>query len=333
MTITSNKRIEGFGRVAIGASMLALLAACSGDTSSSETKTEADPAPAATVETAPAQDAQPQLSAKEQNTARLDAILAAQPDETKARYQYRHPRQTLNFIGIKPGMVVADVLPGSGWYTKILLPYLGEEGSVVGIDYALPMWSFFGDFASEEFLAARAIWPETWSSDAQGWRSEGDASVSAVQLSSVPESIHGSVDAILMVRAFHHLNRTEEEGGFLTSGLEDMYAMLKPGGVVCIVQHRAPESADDVWAEGDQGYVKESTVIEKMEEAGFEFEAKSEMNANPKDQPTSEDVVWRLPPTLGTSGEDEALRAQMIAIGESDRMTMRFRKPDGSSGS
>ena len=93
----------------------------------------------------------------------LDAILAAQDDATKARYQYRHPKETLEFFGVEPGMTVIDILPGAGWYSKILLPFLGEEGSVIGLDYDLDMWRLYGGFANEEFLEKRKTWPSTLS--------------------------------------------------------------------------------------------------------------------------------------------------------------------------
>ena len=257
----------------------------------------------------------------------LDAALAAQDDAAKARYADRNPKETLAFFGIEPGMTVAEVLPGGGWYSKILLPYLGADGKLVGIDYSLEMWPLFGGFATEEFLEARKTWAETWRADAEGWRGEGSASVDAIVYGSVPEEMHGSLDAILMIRALHHFNRFEEEGGFWTQAAADTMALLKPGGIVGIVQHRGPEENDDVWAEGDNGYMKQSQVIALMEAAGFELVDQSEINANPKDQPTNEDMVWRLPPTLGTSRDNEELRAEMTAIGESDRMTLKFRKP------
>ena len=113
----------------------------------------------------------------------------------------------------------------------------------------------------------------------------------------------------------------------MTKALGDMMTLLKPGGHVGVVQHRAPEDSPDEWATGDNGYVKQSAIVAAFEAAGFELAASSEVNANPKDQPTSDDFVWRLPPTLATSREDEELKAEMEAIGESDRMTLLFRKP------
>ena len=103
--------------------------------------------------------------------------------------------------------------------------------------------------------------------------------------------------------------------------------MLKPGGVVGVVQHEARENMSDEWASGAKGYLKKDFVIDKMTAAGFEYIGASDVNQNEKDQPGSEDIVWRLPPSLSTSREDPELREAMQAIGESNRMTLKFRKP------
>ncbi len=258
----------------------------------------------------------------------LDAALSEQPDEVKARYAWRHPKETLEFVGVKPGMTVVDVLPGGdGYYSKILLSYLGPGGRVIGADYAVDMWKLFGGFADEAFLAQKAQWTTEWSATAGAWTKGGGASVGAVVYGAVPEDVKGTADAVLMIRALHHFNRFEDEGGWRTKALKDTMDLLKPGGVVGVVQHRAPEANSDKWAEGDNGYLKQSQVIAAFEAAGFEFVGSSEINANPADQPTEQDIVWRLPPTLGTSRDNPELRAKMEAIGESDRMTLKFRKP------
>ena len=131
------------------------------------------------------------------------------------------------------------------------------------------------------------------------------------------------------MRAMHNVSRFEDAGGYMTQAVSDAYRMLKPGGVVGVVQHRAPEGEPDEWAMGSNGYVKESRVIDAFEAGGFELLKTSEINANPKDVPRAEndDAVWRLPPTLGTSRDNPDLKAEMEAIGESDRMTLVFRKP------
>ena len=258
----------------------------------------------------------------------LDAILAAQPEETQARYQYRHPKETLEFFGIEPGMTVVEGLPGGGWYSKILLPYLGADGALIGADYSMEMWPLFGGFATDEFLAERSTWAADWPGQTAEWGIEDGASVAAFNFGSMPEDMAGTADAVLMIRALHNLSRFEAEGGFRTQALTEAYNVLKPGGVVGVVQHRAPADSADEWADGSNGYVKEAAIIAAFEAAGFELADSSEINANANDQPTEEDFVWRLPPTFGTSGEDAELRAEMEAIGESDRMTLKFKKPE-----
>lgn len=308
----------------MGAAALALLA-CSQETSSSSDAEDQ----AASAETEAMDAADEAMASGDEMTAseKLDAVLAAQSDETKARYQYRHPKETLEFFGVEPGMTVVDTLPGNPWYSGILIDYLGPDGTVVGADYSAEMWTKFGQFSPPP--EEKVNWAADWTAEAESWRDDdSDANVAAFAYGSVPDEMAGTVDVILQMRAIHHFNRLEDDGGYLTSALADMMTLLKPGGVVGVVQHRAPEGNSDEWANGDNGYLKQSHVIAAFEGAGFELVESSEINANPKDQPTEEDFVWRLPPTLATSRENEELRAQMVEIGESDRMTLKFRKPE-----
>lgn len=256
----------------------------------------------------------------------LDMALAAQNETAQARYTARNPKETLMFFDLEPGMRVAEALPGGGWYTKILLPYLGEDGEVIGVDYALDMWPEFGGFADEAFLEDKKTWPATWTETAKGWRNEGDARVDAFAFGDRDTSLDGTVDAVLFIRALHNLARFENEGAYLTQALSDTYAMLKPGGIVGVVQHQAREDMPDDWADGNNGYLKKSALIAKMEAAGFELVDESDINENPKDVPTDKEGVWRLPPTLGTPADNPELRSEMEAIGESNRMTLKFRK-------
>lgn len=268
-----------------------------------------------------------QAASKTFDGPRLDAVLAAQAPEEQARYQWRHPKETMDFFGVAPGMTVVDTLPGKVWYSGILAGYLGPDGKVIGADYSPEMWKLFGGFANEEFLAKKATWAADWISESSDWAPADGAKIGAFAYGSVPEEIRGAVDVVLLVRAMHHFNRFEDEGGFRTAALKDIMEILKPGGVVGVVQHRAPEANSDKWAEGDNGYLKQSQQIAAFEAAGFEFIGSSEINANPGDNPTEADIVWRLPPSLGTSRKDPELKAKMEAIGESDRMTLKFRKP------
>jgi len=256
---------------------------------------------------------------------RLDAVLAAQSDETKARYGYRHPKETLEFFGVLPTMTVVDTLPGDVWYTGLLLDYLGASGTVIAADYAPDMWTQFGDYSPDP--KEKATWTTDFVAKVGAKRAADDAAIAAFQYGSVPDSMAGTADVVLAVRALHHFMRLEESGGYMTKALADMKKVLKTGGIVGVEQHRAPEASPDAWAKGDSGYVKQSAVIAAFEKAGFELAGSSEINANPKDQPTEKDVVWRLPPTLATSKDNPELKAQMEAIGETDRMTLKFRKP------
>jgi len=255
----------------------------------------------------------------------LAGILAAQPAEVQARYQFRNPQQTLDFFGIEPGMTVVEALPGGGWYSKLLLPYLGQQGRLIGADYAVEMWQLFG-FFDQETIDGKKTWTTDWTAEAEAWVEDG-APISAFVFGSMPDTMIGQADAVLFVRALHNLARFEGQGGFLTAAMDDAFQSLKPGGVVGIVQHHAAAEMPDEWANGSNGYLKQEFLVERMQQAGFEFVGSSDINVNPKDQPTAEDMVWRLPPNLLTSREDAELRAQMEAIGESNRMTLKFRKP------
>lgn len=275
-------------------------------------------------------DGKAEAGVAEQTPAEIDAlavVLDAQPDEMKARYAYRHPKETLEFIGIEPGMTVLEGLPGGGWYTRILLPYLGGEGHLIGADYALEMYPNFS-FANEEFMVNQRQWTTNFPAGAQEWAGDNGARVSAFHLGSMPAELAGTADVVFFPRVLHNLARFESQGGYLTAALADAFAILKPGGTFGIVQHEARADMSDEFADGSRGYLKKDFVIEAVTAAGFEFVGESDINANPKDQPGDEDLVWRLPPTLATSRHDAELRAELEAVGESNRMTLKFRKPD-----
>jgi predicted methyltransferase len=289
-----------------------------------ETGGQAETEPAATPGAPRAGDA-------DTPSARLEAVLSAQADDVKARYQYRHPQQTLEFFGIEPGMVVVEALPGGGWYSQSLIPYLGSGGKLIGANYAYDMWPKFG-FFEQPFIDSMKTWVQDWPEQAREWQGDDGASVAAFEFGSLPAGMEGAADAVLLIRALHNLARFESDGSFLTTALNDTYKVLKPGGIVGVVQHKARDEMSDEWANGSAGYLKEQFVIDRMEAAGFEHVASSDVNANPKDQPTAEDVVWRLPPSLQTSAEDAELRAKLEEVGESNRMTLKFRKPEAVSG-
>lgn len=257
----------------------------------------------------------------------LAAVLAARSDEDRGRDGYRHPAETLAFFQVEPGMTVAEGLPGGGWYTRILANYLGGEGALYGVNYPDRLYPMFS-FASPEWVEERIASTAKFGELVAGFTDNG-IKAAGFTFETVPEEINGTVDRVLLIRAFHNLNRFEEKAGTRTKALAAVHNMLKDDGLVGVVQHRAPASASDEWASGSAGYLKQAAVIAVFEEAGFELVAESEINANPADKPTANDVVWRLPPSLRGSQEDPAQRAAMEAIGESDRMTLLFRKtPD-----
>ncbi len=257
---------------------------------------------------------------------RLARVLIEQPEETQQRYYFRHPLQTLNFFEIEPGMTVVEALPGDGWYSKILIDYLGSEGQLVGVDYALDMFPKFG-FFSEERIKAKETWVADWTKQANGWRGDDSAEISAFVFGSMPESARNSADRILFIRAMHNLARFEKDGGYMTTALSNAFDVLKSGGIMGVVQHEARPERDDKFASGARGYLKKHYVIAQAEAAGFKYIGESDINRNEADIPGVDEMVWRLPPNLSTSREDPRLRLRMMSVGESNRMTLKFRKP------
>jgi len=308
-----------FGAAAL--SGLLLLAACGG----------AEPPPGDEVDSAAERLVETEATVDEgsEPSSLLDTILESQPEEFQARYPYRHPKETLEFFGIEPGMTVLEGLPGGGWYTKLLLDYLGPEGTLLVANYDLDLYPLFS-FASEEMLERQANWATNWPETVAEWGISDAAKTDAFNFGAVPEALHGSVDVVFFPRVLHNMANFQNagEGEFLSEAFADVYALLKPGGTFGVVQHQAPEDKSDEWASGNRGYLKKSFVIAQAEAVGFELVSESAINENPKDQPGDDDIVWRLPPSLTTSREDEELRAEMQAIGESNRMTLKFRKPD-----
>lgn len=256
------------------------------------------------------------------DTQKLSHITQTLSDKHKARHASRHPVETLAFFGIQPGDTVVEALPGGGWYSQILVPYLGAQGRLIGVDYNTQMWPHFGGFATPTFIEKRKKWPASWQQDASHWGPGGERA-QAYTFATLPAALEGSVDAVLYIRALHNLARFETKGGYLTQALAETHRMLKPKGLVGIVQHAMAEDKPDSWATGDRGYLKRSAIMAVMDKAGFEFVAESTINQNMKDDPQDGDVVWRLPPSLNTSDDK---KAESLAIGESNRVTLLFRK-------
>ncbi len=231
-------------------------------------------------------------------------------DAQKARDVYRHPVETLAFFGLTSEMTVAEPLPG--WYTEILGAMLRDKGTYIALSYA-------PDFFKEEARRAQqTAWPEKFLAGKSAML--GDQAQARFILTGEGFAPDNSVDAVLAFRAFHGW----VYNGVIDDVLAEFFTALKPGGVLGIVQHREDENASNT-PEDRRGYLKESFVIDTVTRAGFKLVEKSEINANPKDTKDYKIGVWALPPVLSTDNEEE--RKKHLAIGESDRMTLKFVKP------
>jgi predicted methyltransferase len=263
------------------------------------------------------------VTAADANPALAQAI-ESRSEADRARDGARHPAQTLAFFQVEPGMTVAEALPGGGWYTNILANYLGAEGTLYGVNYAKRMWPMFS-FATEEWIEKRVASTAQFPTLVASFTDNG-IKATGFTFNTVPPEASGSVDRVLMIRALHNLSRFEGQAGTLSQALAAVRGMLKEDGLVGVVQHRLPESAADDQADGSRGYLKQSAVIAMFDDAGFELVSSSEINANAKDIPGPEDTVWRLPPSLRGNDDNPEQKAAMQAIGETDRMTLLFRK-------
>jgi predicted methyltransferase len=227
-----------------------------------------------------------------------------------ARDRYRHPAETLAFFGVEPDDTVVEIWPGGGWYTEILAPYLGAGGG------KLVLATLDGQLGGVAKL--QAAQPALYSTLSTATFPAFDAKANRV-----PD---GTADAVLTFRNVHNWRmgyRRDDKADYSPEAFKQIFAMLKPGGVLGIEDHRLPETAS-AERERTSGYIKASTVRAAAEAAGFKLAGSSEINANPKDTADWEDGVWTLPPTLALKDKD---RARYQAIGESDRMTLKFVKP------
>ena len=227
-----------------------------------------------------------------------------------ARDAYRHPLQTLEFFGIRPDMTVVELWPGGGWYTEILAPYLRDHGQLIEAGYAPDSTSAYYRKGAASFAKKLADDPAVYGKVRMTYLDPGRP---------IEFANPGTADMVLTFRNLHNWMHADM--------LDDVFAAafraLKPGGVFGVVEHRADAGADP--HESDlKGYMPVQFVIARAQAAGFKLAAQSEINANPKDTKNYPKGVWTLPPTY-TLGETD--RARYAAIGESDRMTLKFVKP------
>jgi predicted methyltransferase len=241
------------------------------------------------------------------------------PEET-ARDVWRHPLESLEFWGLKPGQTVVEFWPGAGWYTDILAPYLAATGGKL---YAASLQTDLPDDPS-----ARQIVEAYQRKLSDKKKVYGDVTITAFGPTSGPVAPAGSADLVLFLRNLHNWMAA----GLAEKAFREALVALKPGGVLGIEEHRGqPGRVQDVLAA--DGYVQQAYVIEMAKEAGFVLAAQSEINANPKDTKDHPFGVWTLPPTRlsaprGEPAEPGFDHAKYDAIGESDRMTLKFMKPE-----
>lgn len=234
--------------------------------------------------------------------------------EDRARDEFRNPAETLAFFRVEPDMKVGEYAPGGGWYTRVLGHYLGGEGQLVGL-YFDPTSGPFNAESQQGIRAGAAGFP----AEAAEFTGLPIENFSAMTLDAVPEGETGTFDRVLVIRMLHNMMRWNNAD----SELKKMRELLKPGGMLGIVQHRAPQDASADYANGSKGYLRQDDVVGFVEALGFEFVGSNEVNANPNDPANWEGGVWMMPPSLG--GDDE-MDARTRDLGESDRMTLLFRK-------
>jgi predicted methyltransferase len=244
----------------------------------------------------------------------LDEILASSHRDPKnaARDQYRHPKETLLFFGIRPDMTVVEVWPSAGWYTEILAPLLKDQGKYYAAWYATQAKGT-PDFMRErekDYQAMLAGRPELYGKVVK---------TSLMAPDFVEPAPKGSADMVLTFRNVHNWAKA----GNADAMFKIFYDTLKPGGILGVTDHRA-NAGTPFEQQIATGYMTEEYVISTAEKAGFKLVAKSEINANPKDTKDHPKGVWTLPPTLRLGDQD---REKYLAIGESDRMTLKFVKP------
>lgn len=237
-------------------------------------------------------------------------VLAHAPtrsEENRARNDARHPAETLDFFGIEPDMTVIEIGPGAGWYAEIIKPFLQKEGRYIA--------------ALDAPDGPRAHYRKGWEKLVETQPELfGDAETTVF---APPEYELAEDDSIDLIVTFRHVHGWINDDTY-TESFKEFFRVLKPGGHLGVVTHRANPD-DNAETSAKDGYVPEPWVIEQAKNAGFELVGQSEINANDKDTKDHPHGVWSLPPTL--EGDDEEAIEKAKEIGESDRMTLKFQKP------
>jgi predicted methyltransferase len=247
---------------------------------------------------------------------RMAAILAdpSRAEDSK-RDQYRHPAETFEFFRIHPDHKVGEYAPGGEWVSRTLGRYIDEKGKFTGLYFSTDAgWG--GDAATKERIQGGVA---SYPADVAKVTGRPATDYTAFALDAIPEGEKGTFDRIILMRMLHNMMNWN----IADTELKRMRDLLKDDGLLGIEQHRAKADAPFSYANGTKGYLREADVIKLMELNGFELVGKSEVNANPKDEANWPDGVWTLPPRLALKEVD---KAKYEAIGESDRMTLLFKK-------
>jgi predicted methyltransferase len=298
-------------KLILGASIALVLAACGNSQQPAPANSNITAAPKPANDQ-PAQPPPPQ-SAEQPFAQKLDMVLAGawRSDGNKARDKYRHPKETLEFFGLKPGMTLIELTPGGGWYAEVLAPLMKGSGNYVAA-IVTPKKKEGEDAQDMDALSKKFAGDST---------EYGDAKVEQFDVNAPNLGAPGSADMVVTFRNVHNWVMGDAAPGMFKA----IFDVLKPGGVLGVTDHRAAPGAD-LEKIKQSGYLPEDFVIKLATDAGFKLDAKSEINANPKDTKDYPEGVWTLPPSLALKGKDQD---KYLAIGESDRMTLRFVKPGG----
>lgn len=245
-------------------------------------------------------------------TSLQDAVMSdVRSAKNKSRDEYRNPQQTLNFFGLKDDMTVVELWPGGGWYTEVIAPAVAEKGQFIAAHF--PTGTDVAYFNKHLPKYQKKI--------------ESTPSLSKTKITGFHPKLNpemapaNSADMVVTFRNLHNFYMNGDDALQIT--LDSAFKALKPGGVLGVVDHKLPENLD---AEKfrKSGYMKQSVLEAAAKKAGFKLVDSSSVNANPLDKAQYEKGVWTLPPTLANGDKDKAM---YLAIGESDRFTLKFVKP------